>query len=92
MAIIFGITTYALSTALSALGLIGVFGAIALVSPRMFASLAKGGGRWLDTSHVLATLDKRVDVDDRVLPHSRLLGVAVLASVALLTWLVIAHA
>lgn len=67
------------------LGVIGVLGLLALVSPRHFAAIARHGGRWVDTSKVLDKLDARVDIDERILRHSRLLGVAVVASVALLT-------
>jgi hypothetical protein len=63
---------------------VGVLGLVALVSPQAFASLAVRGGRWVDTSKVIAKLDARIDLDERVLPYSRVLGVAVIASVAVL--------
>ena len=66
------------------LGFVGAVGMLALVNPRAFASLALRGGRWVDTSKVIAKLDQRIDVDERVLPYSRVLGAAVIASVAVL--------
>jgi hypothetical protein len=57
---------------------------VALVSPKSFRSLADYGGRWLDSEKLIAQLDKRVDVDRLVLPYSRWLGAAVVATVAFL--------
>lgn len=62
----------------------GVLGLIALVSPRHFSAIARAGNHWVDTSKWLAKFDTRVDVDSRLLPYSRQLGAAVLASVAVL--------
>lgn len=61
-------------------GLCAVVGIVAVVSPRHFATLARFGNRWVDTSEVLSKLDRRVDVDDRVLPYSRFLGASVLVA------------
>lgn len=58
-------------------------GLLALASPRHFAALSRFGSRWVDTSAVLSKLDRRVDVDDKLLPHSRLLGASVLAAMGL---------
>ena len=66
------------------LGAAGIFGLVALVSPQSFKRMAEFGGRWLDSSKITAQLDRRIDVDRLVLPHSRMLGAAVLASVAIL--------
>ena len=66
------------------LGLAGVFGIVALVSPKTFRPLAEFGGRWLDSDKLIAQLDKRIDVDRLVLPYSRWLGAAVVAAVAIL--------
>ena len=62
----------------------GVVGLVALVSPKTFRRVAECGGAWCDSSKVLARLDKPIDVDAMVLPHSRLLGASVLAAVAVL--------
>ena len=64
----------------------GVVGLVALVSPKTFQRVAEIGGVWCDSSKVLARLDKPIDVDRLVLPHSRLLGAAVLAAVAILCY------
>jgi hypothetical protein len=66
------------------LGCAGIVGFVALVSPKTFRSLADLGGRWLDSEKLLARLDKRIDIDRMVLPYSRWLGAAVLATVAIL--------
>jgi hypothetical protein len=68
------------------MGVAAVFGLLAAVSPKHFQSLAVRGGRWIDSSKVLSALDKTWFVDDRILPHARWLGVAVLAALALLAW------
>jgi len=68
----------------SVLALAALVGIVALVSPRWFAALARAGNHWVDTSKWLARFDTRVDVDSRLLPYSRHLGAAVVASVALL--------
>jgi hypothetical protein len=62
----------------------GVMGLVALVSPRHFAAIARVGNHWVDTSKWLARLDTRVDVDSRLLPYSRHLGAALLASLGVL--------
>ena len=67
-----------------ALGMIAALGLIAIVSPSRFAAIATRGNQWVDSGKYLEVLDRKVDVDQLVLPFSRWLGVAVLASVALL--------
>ena len=64
-------------------------GLLALVHPRWFMGLAVGGSRWIDSATLLAWFDRRFDIDGYVLPYSRLFGVLVLASVAILAhrWL-----
>jgi hypothetical protein len=66
------------------IGMLACVGLLAIVSPKCFASLSTRGNRWIDTEKLLQPLDARIDVDRYVLPFSRLLGVAVLASVATL--------
>ena len=61
----------------------GIVGLVALISPQTFQSLSKRGGRWLDSEKMLARLDKRIDVDQAILPHSLVLGAAVVATVAI---------
>ncbi|HEY2882929.1 MAG TPA: hypothetical protein VGJ15_10855 [Pirellulales bacterium] len=72
----------------SLLALVGMLGFIALVSPSLFASLSRRSGQWVDTNKLAQVLDRRVDIDHYVLPFSRLLGAAVLASVAVLAYIV----
>lgn len=67
-----------------AIGLLTSVGFLAIISPKRFAALSTRGNRWIDTEKLLQPLDARIDVDRYVLPFSRLLGVAVLASVAML--------
>lgn len=62
-------------------------GLLALISPRQFADLATFSSRWIDTDRFFAIFDKRIDIDSRILPHSRLLGVLVLFSVGVLAFL-----
>jgi hypothetical protein len=62
--------------------LFGGVGLIALASPRLFASLARVGNRWIDTSRFFSKFDAQVDLDSKVLPHSRWLGAAVVGAVA----------
>ena len=71
--------------------LVGLIGMIAILSPQWFATLATRSGRWVDTKKALEVLDKRVDIDHYVLPFSRLLGVAVVASVAVLCWVLVRY-
>lgn len=66
------------------LAIAGLLALVALVSPATFRSLAKFGGHWLDSSKLLARLDKQIDVDRLVLPYSRVLGAAVIATIAIL--------
>lgn len=73
------------------LALIATIGVVAVASPRWFARLDAIGSRWIDTSRWVAKLDRRIDVDARVLPHSRLLGGAVLMSVGLIAWMICAQ-
>jgi hypothetical protein len=63
---------------------VGLLALIALFSPSAFRSLANFGGRWLDSGKWLARLDKQIDVDRLVLPYSRYLGAAVIATIAIL--------
>jgi hypothetical protein len=69
------------------LGIVAVLGALAVASPRHFAQLAHRGSSWVDTTKLVEKLDKRFDIDGPVLRYSRVLGMAVLAAVAILVYL-----
>jgi hypothetical protein len=69
------------------LALTGGLGLVALLSPRLFQRIATKGSHWIDTQKLIEQLDRRYDVDRYVLPHSRLLGALVVASVVLLAGL-----
>jgi hypothetical protein len=66
------------------LGMIGLIGLLALVSPRLFESIATNSSRWVDSQKLLAVLDKRIDIDHLILPYCRVLGALVVVSVAVL--------
>jgi hypothetical protein len=68
----------------ASLGLCGVTGLLALVSPRLFTTVASSSSRWINSRRFFEYFDRQFNVDQFVLPHSRLLGVLVLASVAVL--------
>lgn len=68
----------------SALLLFGLLGLLAFLCPQWFRKLAAYSGHWIDTSKLVAALDKRIDIDEYVLRHSRLLGAVVVASLILL--------
>ena len=75
----------------SSLGVLGVLGMVAILSPKYFAAISSRSGRWVDTNKLAEVLDKRVDIDHYVLPFSRLLGAAVIASVAVLAYVVLRY-
>lgn len=62
----------------------GAFGLLAVVSPRLFDSIAARGGTWIDSAKFLAVFDKRIDIDGPLLQHSRVFGVAVVTAVLFL--------
>lgn len=68
----------------ASLGIVGLAGLLALISPRLFATVATSSSRWINTRRFLDYFDRQVNVDRLILPHSRLLGGLVLASVAIL--------
>lgn len=71
------------------LGLTGVAGVLAVLSPRIFAGAAKLGGTLVSVTQSSTPLDKWVDIDGYVLRHSRFFGFLVCASVAYLGLLTI---
>jgi hypothetical protein len=70
------------------IGILAAIGILAMFSPQRFAKLAHRGGSWIDTNKILAVLDKRIDIDNYVLPFSRVLGFAVFASAILIAVLI----
>jgi hypothetical protein len=64
-------------------------GLLALVHPRWFKSVAAQGSQWIDSARLLAWFNHRYDIDGYVLPYTRLFGVLVIASIAILAsrWL-----
>ena len=78
-----------LPIAWTVLAMLAVLGILALVSPRLFTTLALRGGRWVETEQYLNKLNSRIEIDELVLPHSRWLGAATLAAVATLGWLLL---
>jgi len=62
------------------LGIAGLLGVLAVLSPSRFALIAHSGGQWIDTSKLTELLDRRIPVDHMVLRHSRLFGVLVTVS------------
>lgn len=64
----------------------GLLGLVALLSPQTFERIAAYGSRWIDSNKVLERLDRPIDVDQWMLPHSRKLGAAVLVAVAILAF------
>jgi len=71
---------------LTLLGLTGVAGLLACLSPKLFASAAKLGGTLVSVAPSRTALDRWVDIDGYVLRHSRFFGFLVVASVGYL-WL-----
>jgi hypothetical protein len=66
------------------MGFLAAIGLLAIVSPATFTALSSTSNRWVDSEKYLKLLDKRIEIDQYVLPYSRWLGVAVILSVALL--------
>ena len=73
----------------STLAACGAAGLIAIACPAWFTRLSSRSSTWVDSNRLLEVLDTRVDIDQYVLPYSRVLGVCVLAAVgvfATLLW------
>lgn len=68
------------------LAVVLTLGLIAIVSPRRFASVSRGGGRWIDTSRLVEQMDRRIDLDHLAIRHSRLFGLAIVTAVAVLAY------
>lgn len=72
-------------------GLVILLGVVAIACPDTFASVARGGGQWIDSQQILQTLDKKVDIDEHVLRYSRVFGVAVVAAACYLAYVYYKH-
>ena len=73
------------------LGLSGVLGLLAMISPNHFQRIATNASHWFDTQKWIERLDRRYDIDRYVLPHSRVLGALVVASAVFLAGLLYRH-
>jgi hypothetical protein len=73
------------------LGLLATVGLLAVLSPRRFQAIATRGSQWVDTNRLLSLLDRRVDVDQYLLPASRSLGAIVLLATVLLGFLFVRY-
>ena len=76
--------------ALSRLGIITLSititcGMTATLCPARFATTARFWGQWIETQPTIPVADDRVDIDEFVLRHARLFGVAVLSVAAFWT-------
>ena len=76
--------------ALSWLGIIALSititcGITATLCPARFAKTARFWGRWIETRPTIPVADHRVDIDEFVLRHTRVFGVAVLSVAAFWT-------
>lgn len=73
------------------LGILAAIGLLAVVSPRRFQTVCRGSDRWVDTDALLEPLNRRIDLDQHVMPFSRLLGVSVLMAVGVLAYLYLSY-
>ena len=69
------------------LAILGAIGLLALTSPNRFRKLCTRSDRWIDTDKLLEPLNRRVDLDEHILPFSRILGGAVLGAAVLIGYL-----
>lgn len=67
------------------------FGLVAIFSPRIFSTLSAWTSVWIDVDRFTTKLDRRVDVDDRVARHPRLLGTLSIIAAATLAGLSIRY-
>jgi len=73
------------------LAMISLAGLLALVSPARFRSLSSKSNTWIDSNKALAGFDKKVDVDELIMPHARWLGAVVLAAVGVIGYFLASH-
>ena len=64
------------------LGIFGLLGLLALLSPHAFNRMARVGGKWIDTSKFFDSMEKPITVDRFVLRHCRLFGLVVMVGAA----------
>jgi hypothetical protein len=69
----------------SLLGFAGAVGLVAAISPRLFSRLTTWCNIWVDTENIVKKLDRRIEIDQYVVRHSRLFGILVVAVVLVLT-------
>ena len=73
------------------LAMISFAGLLALLSPARFRSLSTKSNTWVDSNKALAGLDKKVDLDELIMPHTRWLGAVVLAAVGVIGYFLSAY-
>ncbi|MCA9124746.1 MAG: hypothetical protein H6822_01860 [Planctomycetaceae bacterium] len=66
-----------------------VCGMTATLNPDRFMTNARFWGRWIETRPSVPIADRRVDIDEFVLQHTRVFGVAVLAASMIWTTLLL---
>ena len=69
---------------LSLLGLCGVVGLLAVISPKMFALVAETGGLWIAKPKSVSLFETSIDIDQFVIRHSRQFGIVVIMVVVFL--------
>ena len=74
-----------------ALGSVSIIGLIAIINPRLFQNIATTTSTWIDTNYLYDIFDRRYNIDDHVLRHSRTLGFTVLLATSILAYRLIAH-
>ena len=66
------------------LAVAGIFGLMAILSPRLFSTVSAWSSTWIDIDRFAKKLDKRIDIDPGFTLHSRPLGaLTVVAAVVL---------
>ncbi len=71
---------------LSLLGLCGIVGLVAVVSPKTFALVAETGGIWVTKPKSTTFFESRIDIDQFVIRHSRQFGSMVTLGVVYLAF------
>ena len=66
------------------LALAGSAALLAVLKPSVFQTISARSSRWIDVDRFTRKLDKRIEIDHRVLPHSRLLGAMSVAACGVL--------
>jgi len=57
---------------------------VAILSPRVFARLNAWSSVWIDIDRLARKSNTRIDIDDRIIPHCRLLGAIVIVAAGIL--------